>query len=31
VLGDDPKGKGAYGRSTKYGRARRVRLDLPDD
>jgi hypothetical protein len=31
VLGDDPKGKGRYGRLTKYGRARPVRLDWPDD
>jgi hypothetical protein len=31
LLGDDPKGKGPYGRLTKYGRARRVRLDWPDD
>src|SRR5262249_35277776 len=30
VLGDDPKGKGRYGRLTKYGRARPVRLDWPD-
>jgi hypothetical protein len=31
VLCDDPKGKGRYGRLTKYGRARREKLDWPDD